>query len=212
LKIILVDWSLDRSFQQQFSSCVSGDSLDAKRVLTWEDRVAPDTMRCQRERRRLHQALDRCLCRGVMRLLYASEKGRDTGNGDDRPTPMFSLLLGHLIGDRSCDEKGSMKVDLLGLEKELIRHVQEGVEGTDSSIRYEDIDPTVRLDSFLDNLWGKMCISDIPCKVCVDGCFELADADVSTCEMSPATVMARRPAASTASRTFMTSGSVSLPR
>lgn len=69
-----------------------------------------------------------------MRLLYPSEKGRDTGDGDDRSTPMLSLLLGHLIGDSSRDKEGPVEVDLLCLQEELVRHVQKGVERTDSRV------------------------------------------------------------------------------
>lgn len=69
-----------------------------------------------------------------MRLLYPSEKGRDTGDGDDRSTSVLSLLLGHLIGDSSRDKEGPVEVDLLCLEEEVVRHVQEGVERTNACV------------------------------------------------------------------------------
>jgi len=109
-------------------------------------------MGCQCERGRLHQTLDSSLGRGVVRLLNSPKESRDTGYGDDRPTPMLSLLLGHLIGDSPCDEEGAVEVDLLCLDEEIIWHVQEGMERANPCVRDQYIDSTVCSYSFLDDL------------------------------------------------------------
>ena len=109
-------------------------------------------MRSQGKRRRFHQTLDRSLCWRVVSLLDATKERRNAGNGNDCASPVFSFLLGHLIGNSPCDEKRSVEVDLLRLEEQLVGHIQECMEWTNASVRHEHVDSSESSHCFVDYL------------------------------------------------------------
>lgn len=87
-----------------------------------------------------------------MCLLHTSEKRRDAGNGHDRAPTMYAGLLGHLVCDRSGDEKRAVEIHLLGLEKDGIGHVEKGVKRANAGVGDEDVDSAKCFDGFFDNL------------------------------------------------------------
>lgn len=90
-----------------------------------------------------------------MRLLHTSEKRRDAGDGHDRAPTMYAGLLGHLVCDRSGDEKRAVEIHLLRLEKDGIGHVEKGVKRANAGVGDEDVDSAKCFDGFFDNLTSR---------------------------------------------------------
>jgi hypothetical protein len=122
--------------------------------LTWQDGIAPNTMRSQCKGGRFHQTLDGSFCWRIMGLLYPTKERRDTGDGDDCASTMLPLLLCHLISHCSSYEERPVEVDLLCLEEQLVWHIQERVEWANAGVGNQDIDPPESLDCFFDYLQG----------------------------------------------------------
>lgn len=73
-----------------------------------------------------------------MTLLPSAHQGRDTADRDDGSA--LRCLAGHLVCDRLSDEEGAVQVDVLDAPPEVVREVQEGMEGADTGVRDQDID------------------------------------------------------------------------